>query len=148
MPPHVVEVQKGEAILRVGQIADDLALEKLAQAGLRNRDVAPVVLLASTGLIALLVLLLLIYLYRFQPQVWRSTRQLDPARPGDAGPDVVARFVVPGHALLPYLLPMATVSMLVAVLLDANLAVVVTIILSLLISLLSPGSVNCPSITW
>jgi putative nucleotidyltransferase with HDIG domain len=144
VPAHVVEVQKGEAILRVGQIADDLAMEKLEKAGLRTRDVAPVILFASAGLVTLLVLLLMIYLYRFQPVVWHSQRQLTLLALVMLAPMGVARFVVPGHALLPYLLPLATVSMLIAVLLDANLAIVVTIVLSLLLSLLLPGSIELP----
>lgn len=144
VPPHVVEVQKGEAILRVGQIADALAIEKLEKAGLRSRDVAPAVLLASTGVITLLVLILQIYLFRFQPAVWHNGRQLLLLGLVMLAPIGVARLMVPGHAVLPYLLPMATVSMLVAVLLDANLAMVVTVVLSLLVSLLAVGSIEMP----
>ena len=144
VPAHVVEVQKGEAILRVGQIADALALEKLEKAGLRNREVAPAVLIASAGVITLLVLILQVYLLRFQPAVWHSGKQLLLLGLVMLAPMGVARFMVPGHAVLPYLVPMATVSMLVAVLLDANLAMVVTVVLSLLVSLLAVGSVEMP----
>jgi putative nucleotidyltransferase with HDIG domain len=144
VPAHVVEVQKGEAILRVGQIADALAVEKLEKAGLRNREVAPAVLVASAGVITLLVLILQIYLLRFQPAVWHNGKQLLLLGLVILAPMGVARFMVPGHAVLPYLVPMATVSMLVAVLLDANLAMVVTVVLSLLVSLLAGGSVEMP----
>jgi putative nucleotidyltransferase with HDIG domain len=144
VPAHVVEVQKGEAILRVGQIADALALEKLEKAGLRNREVSPAVLVASAGVITLLVLILQVYLLRFQPAVWHSGKQLLLLGLVMLAPMGVARFMVPGHAVLPYLVPMATVSMLVAVLLDANLAMVVTVVLSLLVSLLAVGSVEMP----
>lgn len=144
VPPHMVEVQKGEAILRLGQIADALAVEKLEKAGLRNRDVSPAVLLASAGVITLLILILQIYLFRFQPAVWHNGRQLLLLGLVMLAPMTVVRFMVPGHAVLPYLLPMAMVSMLVAVLLDVNLALVVTVVLSLLISLLAIGSVELP----
>ncbi len=144
VPAHIVEVQKGEAILRVGQIADALALEKLEKAGLRSREVSLGVLAASAGVITLLVLILQIYLYRFQPAVWHSVKQLTLLGLVMLAPMGVARFMVPGHTVLPYLLPMATVSMLVAVLLDANLAILVTVILSLVISLLAVGSVEMP----
>src|SRR5690349_17543422 len=96
VPPHTLEVQKGEAILRVGQIADALAIEKLEKAGLRNRDVSPPVLIASAGLIALLVLLLAIYLLRFQPAVWHNRKQLVLLGLMILAPMAVARIFVPG----------------------------------------------------
>jgi putative nucleotidyltransferase with HDIG domain len=144
VPPHMVDIQKGEALLRVGQIADALAIEKLEKSGLRNRDVSVPVLVASVGLVTLLVLILQIYLLRFQAPVWHNRKQLVLLGLMIVAPMAMARFIVPGHALLPYLLPLAAVSMLLAVLLDANLAMLVTVILSLLISLLSAGSVELP----
>jgi putative nucleotidyltransferase with HDIG domain len=144
VPPRVVEVQKGEAILRLGQIADALAIEKLENAGLRNRDASPLTMVASAALITLLVLMLQIYLLRFQPAVWHNRKQLVLLGLMILAPMAAARFLVPGHSLLPYLLPLAAISMLVAVLLDANLAIIVTVLLSLLVSLLAAGSVEFP----
>jgi putative nucleotidyltransferase with HDIG domain len=52
----------------------------------------------------------------------------------------VARIFLPGHTLLPYLLPLAAVSMSIAVLINTNVAVLVTLLLSLLTVLVATGS--------
>ena len=126
MPAHSVEVQQDEIILRVGQIADAAAIEKLEHAGLRN----PTPSVANTGAIfgsvAILCLLLHFYLLRLQPQFTLYRRPLLLLGLVLVVPTVVIRLIVPGHSVWPYMMPLAACSMLVAVLLDANLAIVVT----------------------
>ena len=79
----------------------------------------------------IMLLLAAFYLLRFQPAVWHNQRQLVLLGLVHAGADGGRRASsCRAMPLLPYLLPLATVSMLVAVLLDANLAIVVTVVLS------------------
>lgn len=53
-----------------------------------------------------------------------------------------AKLAIPGHVLTPYLFPMAAATMLVSVLLDAHLAIVVSIILSLFVGFVSGKSLD------
>jgi len=55
---------------------------------------------------------------------------------------LVAKLMVPGHTLLPYLFPSATLSMLLMVLLGPQLAIAMTIVLSLLVGFMAGGSLE------
>ncbi len=144
VPPHSVEVQQDEIILRVGQIADAAAIEKLEKAGLRNPTPSAANTGAVFGSVTILCLLLHFYLLRFQPSFTLYRRPLLLLGLVLVAPTVVMRLIVPGHSVWPYLMPLAACSMLVAVLLDANLAIVVTFVLGVLASLLTQGSFELP----
>ncbi len=137
--PRIVEVQKGEIILRQGQIADAAAIEKLEKAGLRNPTVSAENAGAVFGSVLILLLLLHFYLLRLQPHVWSHQRSLMLLGLVLTAPTLLMRVTVPGHAVWPYMLPVAAASMLVAVLLDANLAIVITFVLGVFAALLTQG---------
>ena len=142
--PRIVEVQKDESILRVGQIADAAAIEKLEKAGLRNPTVTATNAGAVAGCVMIMCLLLHFYLLRLQPGIWRFRRRLLLLALVLLAPTLIMRVVVPGHAVWPYLLPVAASSMLVAVLLDANLAIIITFMLGVFSALLTQGSFELP----
>ncbi|HEX6608419.1 MAG TPA: HDIG domain-containing protein, partial [Chloroflexia bacterium] len=142
--PRVVEVQKGEIILRVGQIADDAAIEKLEKAGLSNPTVTAANAAAVVGSVMIMLLLLHFYLLRLQPAIWRHRKSLLLLALVLVAPTLIMRVIVPGHAIWPYVLPLAAASMLVAVLLDANLALVITVVLAVFSALLTQGSFDLP----
>lgn len=133
--PVIQTVQKGEAILRQGELATPEAIEKLQEAGLLSKGLLPQNIVGTTGVVALLMILLHLYIFRYVPQVWKRQGQLVLVGALLVFTIALARLFLPGHALLPYLLPVAAVSMLIAVLLNTNLAVLVTFILSLLLSM-------------
>ncbi|MDQ5826257.1 MAG: HDIG domain-containing protein [Chloroflexota bacterium] len=134
--PVVVEVQRGETILRQGELITPEAIEKLQEAGLLSRQLSPQNVLGTAGIVGLLMLLLHIYIYRNTPQVWRRHKQLALVAMLLIITIGTARLILPGHSLLPYLLPVAAVSMLIAVLLSADLAVVVTAVTSVLLGVM------------
>jgi len=144
VPAHSVEVQQDEIILRVGQIADAAAIEKLERAGLRNPTPSVANTGAVFGSVAILCLLLHFYLLRLQPQFTLYRRPLLLLGLVLIVPTVVMRLIVPGHSIWPYMMPLAACSMLVAVLLDANLAIVVTFVLGVVAALLTQGSFELP----
>ena len=133
--PVIQTVQKGEAILRQGELATPEAIEKMEEAGLLSRVLSPQSIIGTTGIVALLMILLHLYIYRYVPQVWRRQKQLLLVGLLLAFTITTARFFLPGHSLLPYLMPVAAVSMLIAVLLSANLAVMVTFVMSILLGM-------------
>jgi putative nucleotidyltransferase with HDIG domain len=134
--PVAVEVQRGETILRQGELITPEAVEKLQEAGLLSRQLSPQSVLGTAGIVGLLMLLLHIYIFRNTPQVWRRQKQLVLVAMLLIISVGAARLILPGHSLLPYLLPVAAVSMLIAVLLSADLAVVVTAVLSVLLGVM------------
>ncbi len=140
--PVVVTVQKGEAILRQGDLATPEAIEKMQEAGLLSRNLSAQNVVGTAGIVCLLLTLLHLYIFRYTPQVWQRPRQLLLVGILITGTIALARIFLPGHALLPYMLPVAAVSMLVAVLLNINLGVLVTFVLSVLLGMVVSGGLS------
>jgi putative nucleotidyltransferase with HDIG domain len=133
--PVSVTVQKGEVILRQGELATPEAIEKMEEAGLLTRNLSLASVAGTSGIVGLLMLLLHLYIYRYAPFVWRRQKQLLLVGLLIITTITMARVFLPGHELLPYFLPVAAVSMLIAVLISANLAVLVTFVLSVLLGM-------------
>ena len=135
-------ILEGESILREGEIVTDLAYEKLQVLGLldvdsRWQDIAGVLVLAL-----LIVICFSLYVIKSQPLLlYRPRREfLMVLTMIVAG--VSARFAIPGHTLVPYLFPTASVAMLITVLLDGQLATVAGAIIALLVGINAGGSVE------
>jgi putative nucleotidyltransferase with HDIG domain len=140
--PVVVTVQKGEAILRQGDLVTPEAIEKMQEAGLLSRNLSPQNVVGTAGIVGMLMMLLHLYIFRHTPHVWQRPRQLLLVGMLLVGTVGIARIFLPGHALLPYMLPVAAVSMLIAVLLNVNLGVLVTFVLSLLLGMVVSGNLS------
>ncbi len=132
VPPHIVAVQAGEVVLIRGQIVSAADVEKLQHLGI-SADWQDFV--SAAGLVAVLLLLASTYLYLTQPDLWYRRRPLLLLGLSLILPTIVSR-VTTNHLLLPYALPFAGVSIVLAVLLNPNLAMVYTFVLSLLVGLL------------
>lgn len=89
-----------------------------------------------------LTVMLTFYMWRMQQRILASRRHVALLSLLIVLAGVTAQLTIPGHVLTPYLFPLATVSMLVSVLLDTQLSVVVTTILSLFIGLITGGQLN------
>ena len=133
--PVVQTVQKGEAILRQGELATPEAIEKMQAAGLLTRELSLLSVIGTASIVGLLMILLHLYIFRYAVPVWKRHKQLLLVGMLIVVTIAVARVFLPGHALLPYLLPVAAVSMLIAVLLNTNLAALVTFVLSVLLGI-------------
>jgi hypothetical protein len=140
--PVVMTVQKGEVILRQGELATPEAIEKMQEGGLLSRSISVQSVAGATGAVSLLMLLLHMYIFRYTPHVWQRQKQLLLVGLLIVLTVAVARIFLPGHELLPYLLPLASISMLLAALLSPNLAVVVTFVLSILVGVVADSSLS------
>lgn len=138
--PVIVIVQKGEAILRQGELATPEAIEKMQEAGLLRRDLTFLGVAGMGALVGMFMLLLHLYIYRYAPQVWQRQRQILLIFLMILGTIAIARVFLPGHSLLPYLLPLAAISMLIAVLINTNVAVLVSLVLAVLTVLVATGT--------
>ncbi len=131
---------KGEAILREGDVVTPLDLEALEAAGFRNvkRDWREIVATSIFALIA--VLGAFIYLLRIRPDLWTNSKQMLVIGFLMIALMLLAKFAIPNRTLLPYLIPLACVSMLITILIDVHAAIVITISLSLLLGFLGGES--------
>jgi putative nucleotidyltransferase with HDIG domain len=138
--PVVDRFVQGEVIARAGTKLDDVDIARIHALGLDTAapDVAGIGgWLILTGL---LIMLLLGWIWRFRREFWHRTNVLFLV----ALLVVIATFAVKltaGRAAMPFALPLAGVGILVTVLLDAEIAVVVTMIVAVL-----AGAVNGPSL--
>jgi len=129
--PVQFTVLKGEVLVSRGDQIDDLATEKLNAFGLLNPqpDVARA---AGWMLLATLtVVLLLGWIWRFRPQIWHRTPALLLIALVLIA-TVLAMKATGDRSVLPYVVPTAAVGLLLAVLLDAGAALIVTGMLALL----------------
>ena len=133
-------IEAGQAVLREGDIVTPLHLEQLAALGLQPAQPEWPGLVSMLLFVMALVLTLSLYL-------WQAHRGILLHRPRVILLSLLivltgatAKLVIPGHVLLPYFFPMAAVSMLVSVLLDTQLSIVVTVVLSLFVGFVSGGS--------
>lgn len=138
--PVVQIVQKGEVIMRQGELATPEAIEKMQEAGLLRRDLSFLGIVSMAALVGMFMLILHLYIYRYAPHVWHRQRQLMLIGLLVVVTITVARLFLPGHTYLPYLLPLAAVSMLVAALVDTNVAVVLTVVLAVLTGLIAAST--------
>ncbi|CAN5567004.1 HDIG domain-containing protein [soil metagenome] len=122
---------KGEIIVLPGQRLDDLAREKLNLFGLLDPRPDPARASGWVLLAALLVSVLLGWVWRFRPDLWHRNNALLLISLLLIAMALLLK-ATGDRSVLPYIMPMAAASLLLAVLLDSTVAVVVTAILSLL----------------
>jgi putative nucleotidyltransferase with HDIG domain len=129
--PVRFSIRNGEIIIRQGERVDDLAREKLALFGLLDPRPDPARAAGWFLLAALVVAVLLGWIWRFRPQFWHRTNALLLIALVLVAAAVVLK-VTGDRSVLPYVMPIAAIGLLLAVLLDAGAALVVTVLLALL----------------
>lgn len=127
--PVVVTVQAGQALVRDGDPVTALDIERLEQLGLLDSGLSTRERVAKSGLMVILAVALVAYLYAFSKRLWEG-RQLALLALVLATPIAIARFALPDENVQ-YILPVAATAMLLAVLLDFQFALVVSSVLSL-----------------
>jgi putative nucleotidyltransferase with HDIG domain len=140
--PVYITLEEGETIVREGEITSRVAWEALVKLGLLQprvewTDIAARVLFAS-----LLVFILGLYLTILHPSFWANWRDMLLLGVLSVLAVLVAKLMIPGHVVLGYLFPLATTSMLLTALVDAEIALVITAILSPIIGLIAGGSLE------
>lgn len=135
-------ILEGESILREGEIVTELALEKLEVLELLNTGVHWQDSLSAVLLPLTLVVALSAYVVRAQPLLLERPRRQSLLALTLIITGVCARLFIPGHTLLPYLFPVAAVSMVVTILLDGHLAIIVSAIMALVAGYSAGGSLE------
>ncbi|MGQ9674224.1 MAG: HD family phosphohydrolase [Chloroflexota bacterium] len=140
--PVRYSLEKGEMILRKGDIVRAIHLEQLEAAGLTNPTLKWQDIAGATFLVMVLVTTMGLFLYFYRPAVVSSERRLLLLAIVLIVAVVAAKLVIPGREIYGYLFPAAAVAMLVATLLDAELAVLSAIVVSVLMGLIANSSLE------
>lgn len=140
--PVYVTVEEDEIILREGDITTAPAWEALGELGLRQPRIEWVGIVVRVLFTSLLVFALTLYLFYLHPKVWNNWQDMLLLALLPVISILAAKLMIPGHVLLGYLFPLATVSMLLTVLVDAEIAIVVTALLSLMVGFVAGNSLE------
>lgn len=126
--PVVVSVQDGQAIVRDGDIVSRTDVEMMEELGMFSTTGDGLHRAGKAGIMSILSIILVVYLYYFVRHVCDS-RQLLLLFLILLAPVVAARFILP-HDDIQYMFPAALSAMLVSILLSFRLSVIVSIILA------------------
>ncbi len=140
VPEVRVTLLENEVIVREGDLVTPDAVEKLESLGLGAPRLTSQRVAGILGLTIALVSMVALFLWRPPASGWhRSQALLLLFALGT--PIVVARFLLPGHAILPYLFPVAGTAIVIAILLNPEIAIAATVFLSVLCAYLADQSV-------
>jgi putative nucleotidyltransferase with HDIG domain len=123
-------IEKGETIVRDGDVVRPFDIERLEAVGLRNPTIEWRAIGATAILVWLLVSALVLYVHHFRPRIADQPRQLLLVSLIILLTVLAVKLIVPGRDLWAYVLPLAAPAMLIALLLGADLAIVVNIVLA------------------
>jgi putative nucleotidyltransferase with HDIG domain len=130
--PVWVTIERGETILRDGDVVRAFDLERLEAVGLRNPQVQWRSVVGTALPLGVLVGLLAVYLARLQPRLLESSRRLLLLLLVLLLATLAAKLTLPGRDLYAYLFPLAACPMLVALLLGPELALVAGVVAAVL----------------
>jgi len=139
VPEAKVTVLQGEVIVREGDVVTDEQVEKLEALGLRTPNLSSARVAGVLGMVLALVGLLTVFLLRSVPGGWQGT-QVSLLLCSLVGVTAVARFLLPGHAVAPYIFPVAGVSMVLTMLISAEVAIASTVYLAILAAFVTEQS--------
>jgi len=143
VPPERINVDKGAVILSADAPVDQVAVEKLRAVGLLSRRVEVRNVIAVSIVSAVVAMCLAAYLFVMQPRGIHSERHLLALALVVAGPLLVAKFYLPlvlpdeHRYFLAFILPVAAAPILIAALLETDVAVVVSGVIGALVAFVS-----------
>jgi len=132
-------IQKGQIIIRNGDVATSEDIAILNALGLKNPKVYfsnIVGIIMITGICLLVVFLYLIYFY---PDIYKNINKLILLSIISIFVVLLAKIAIQASG---YLMPIASASMLIAISLNSNIAILITVILSLLTGFIPGGGLN------
>ncbi|HET7029754.1 MAG TPA: HDIG domain-containing protein, partial [Candidatus Limnocylindrales bacterium] len=141
VPDVIVDYQQNETIVRKGEKITPVALEAIMEFGLTESRPDILRLGGWIVLSALVVGLLLGWVWRFRPVLWHRTNALVLIGLVVVGMTLVLK-VTAGRPGLPFIVPSAAAGMLLAILLDSGVATVVMAILALVAGALNGNEVE------
>jgi cyclic-di-AMP phosphodiesterase PgpH len=140
--PVVQMYEPGQTIVRDGQVIGPLELEALQALNLRNPEVDWRSIGGATLLAATLVSILALYVWHFHRELLYRDRRMVLLGSVLVVTTVAAKLVIPGRPLWVYVFPLPAVAMLLSTLLEARLAIVVGVLLSVILGWVAGNSLE------
>jgi putative nucleotidyltransferase with HDIG domain len=142
--PVRVNVAKGEIVVRNGERLDAADLETIAALGI-GEDTPDLAIFGGWLLLsALVVAMLLAWIWRFRPTLWHRNNVLVLIGLLLAGTTLALK-ITAGRLILGYFLPTAAIGMLLAILLDASVATIVVAVIAIIGGALNENSLQFAS---
>lgn len=132
---------RGETIIRAGDVATAEDVEALAQLGLLEEDWDWWVFLRAAIMSTLIIVIAIGAIYHLRPATLINQQELAALSAIIVIWLVAAKFMVIPHDWVPYLYPLAAMSMLITVLIDLRVSVVLVIAFSLTVHYLSNNNI-------
>ncbi|HEX2914849.1 MAG TPA: HDIG domain-containing protein [Chloroflexia bacterium] len=135
-----VDIVKGTAIVRRGDVLTPLQFEKLRELGLLESNYTPGQVIGTVGIVSCLILLLIIYCSQLAGQIWATPRWLAFIGFCIIVASIAMRILIVDagrDSYRAYLLPLAAIAMVIAALFDVQLALFLGALLALLAGLVS-----------
>ncbi len=146
--PVRVNVAQGEVVARIGARLDAADIETIEALGLGENPAPDIASFAGWLLLsALIVAMLLAWIWRFRPTLWHRDNVLVLIGLLLVGTTLALK-VTAGRAILGYFLPTAAIGMLLAILLDASVATVVVAVIAIIGGALNGNSLEFASYTF
>jgi len=132
-------IQKGQIIIRKGEVVTSEDITILNALGLKNPKINFSNILGIIMITAICLLLVFIYLSNFYSDIYENVNKLILL-------GIISIFIILlakiASQVSGYLIPIASASMLIAISLNPNIAILLTVILSLLIGFIPGGGLN------
>lgn len=132
-------IQKGQIIIRKGEVATSEDMAILNALGLKNPKINFSNIIGIIMITAICLLVVFLYLNYFYPDIYENINKLILL-------GIISIFVVLLAKIASqasgYLMPIASASMLIAISLTPNIAILLTVILSLLVGFIPGGGLN------
>jgi putative nucleotidyltransferase with HDIG domain len=138
--PAVVTYEQNQRILRAGDLVGPEDVEALEALGLQEPAFEWSDLMSDVAFVALIGFVIGLYILRFQPRFLKQSRYLWLLFFLLLLFVGLIRLMIPEHTVLPYLYPMAALSIMVAVLIDVQLSILVTILMGVVIGYVGQDS--------
>lgn len=132
-------IQKGQIIIRKGEVATSEDISILNALGLKNPKINFSNIVGIIMITAICLLVVFLYISYFYPEIYENINKLILM-------GIISIFVVLLAKIASqasgYLMPIASASMLIAISLSPNIAILLTVILSMLIGFIPGGGIN------
>ncbi|MBV9172897.1 MAG: HDIG domain-containing protein [Chloroflexi bacterium] len=140
--PVQVTFERGQTVVRDGQVVGPEDIEALEALGLLNPALDWQSVVAALLISFTLIAVLATFIWHFDRALLYRDRRVILLAGLILIALVAAKMVIPGRPLWAYVFPLPAVSMLLAILLDAQLALAVGVMLSVLLAWIAGGSLE------
>ncbi|MGB8643751.1 MAG: HDIG domain-containing metalloprotein [Anaerolineae bacterium] len=133
---------KGQEVVRAGEVVTTQIMEDLKQLGYLQPQDNSQERMAGILLAFLIVLIQILYLAHFSPQLFAQPRILLLLSFLLLGTALGTKVIVPGRSIIPYLFPFAAAAMMGAALLDSATGIGLALVVALSVGYIANGAID------